>query len=74
MDRLVATFGTTGFANGLGLSLRPIPLRRAGGDIFGTVKSVCEVIDKQFNRLLPSVASQEDAINSNNIQRESRLY
>ena len=62
MDRLVATFGRQALPMVWDFA-ETNPLAGAGGDIFGTVKSVCEVIDKQFNRLVPSVASQEDAVN-----------
>ena len=62
MDRLVATFGRQALPMVWDFA-ETNPLAGAGGDIFGTVKSVCEVVDKQFNRLIPSVASQEDAVN-----------
>ena len=62
MDRLVATFGRQALPMVWDFA-ETNPLAGAGGDIFGTVKSVCEVVDKQFNRSIPSVASQEDAVN-----------
>ena len=62
MDRLVATFGRQALPMVWDFA-ETNPLAGAGGDIFGTVKSVCEVVDKQFNQLIPSVASQEDAVN-----------
>jgi putative DNA methylase len=38
------------------------PLAGAGGDIYGTVESVCEVIKKQFSVGLPGWALQADAV------------
>ena len=61
MDRLVATFGRQALPMVWDFA-ETNPLAGAGGDIFGTVKSVCEVIEKQFNQTTRAVASQQDAV------------
>jgi putative DNA methylase len=38
------------------------PLAGAGGDLFGTVVSVCEVIEKQFNQAQDGFSSQVSAV------------
>ena len=60
MDRLVATFGRQALPMVWDFA-ETNPLAGAGGDIFGTVVSVCEVIEKQFDHTIPSEASQQDA-------------
>ena len=62
MDRLVATFGRQALPMVWDFA-ETNPLAGAGGDIFGTVKSVCEVIEKQFIQIVPAVVAQEDAVN-----------
>ena len=61
MDRLVATFGRQALPMVWDFA-ETNPLAGAGGDIFGAVKSVCEVIEKQFNQTTRAVASQQDAV------------
>ena len=62
MDRLVATFARQALPMVWDFA-ETNPLAGAGGDMFGTVKSVCEVIDKQFDHTAQAVALQQDAIN-----------
>ena len=61
MDRLVATFGRQALPMVWDFA-ETNPLAGAGGDIFGTVKSVCEVIEKQFSRKQHASALQMDAV------------
>ena len=61
MDRLVATFGRQAIPMVWDFA-ETNPLAGAGGDIFGTVKSVCEVMENQFNRVTSCVSYQEDAV------------
>ena len=61
MDRLVATFGRQAIPMVWDFA-ETNPIAGAGGDIFGTVKSVCEVIEKQFSRKQHASALQIDAI------------
>ena len=64
MDRLVATFGRQAIPMVWDYA-ETNPIGGAGGDIFGTVTSVCEVIENQFqfnsNKLCTSL--QRDAVN-----------
>ena len=64
MDRLVATFGRQALPMVWDFA-ETNPFAGAGGDIFGSVKSVCEVIQKQFRQTIPAVASQHDALDQN---------
>ena len=61
MDRLVATFGRQALPMVWDFA-ETNPIAGAGGDIFGTVKSVCEVIEKQFSRRQYASALQADAV------------
>ena len=61
MDRLVATFGRQALPMVWDFA-ETNPLAGAGGDIFGAVKSVCEVIEKQFDQTTAAVAFQQDAV------------
>ena len=61
MDRLVATFGRQGLPMVWDYA-ETNPLAGAGGDIFGSVQSVCEVIEKQFHQTHSGLASQQDAL------------
>ena len=61
MNRLVATFGRQALPMVWDFA-ETNPLAGAGGDIFGTVKSVCEVIEKQFSRKQHASALQIDAV------------
>ena len=61
MDRIVATFGRQALPMVWDFA-ETNPLAGAGGDIFGTVKSVCEVIEKQFSRKQHASALQMDAV------------
>ena len=61
MDRFVATFGRQALPMVWDFA-ETNPLAGAGGDIFGTVKSVCEVIEKQFSRKQHASALQMDAV------------
>ena len=61
MDRLVATFGRQALPMVWDFA-ETNPLAGAGGDIFGSVESVCEVIEKQFQQTIPAFASQQDAL------------
>ena len=61
MDRLVATFGRQALPMIWDFA-ETNPLAGAGGDILGTVESVCEVIERQFNQTIRSVASQGNAV------------
>ncbi len=61
MDRLVATFGRQALPMVWDFA-ETNPLAGAGGDIFGTVQSVCEVIEKQFHRDQLGKAFQADAV------------
>ena len=56
MDRLVATFGRQALPMVWDFA-ETNPIAGAGGDIFGTVKSVSEVIQKQFYQEQHAVAS-----------------
>ena len=64
MDRLVATFGRQALPM-VGDFAETNPIAGAGGDIFGTVKSVSEVIQKQFYQEQHAVASHMDAVDQN---------
>ncbi len=61
MDRLVATFGRQALPMVWDFA-ETNPLAGAGGDIFGTVQSVCEVIEKQFDCGHFGKALQADAV------------
>ena len=61
MDRLVATFGRQALPMVWDFA-ETNPIAGAGGDLFGTVKSVCEVIEKQFSRKQYASALQVDAV------------
>jgi putative DNA methylase len=61
MDRLVATFGRQALPMVWDYA-ETNPIAGAGGDIFGTVVSVVEVIEKQFNQGHPGKVSQADAV------------
>ena len=61
MDRLVATFGRQALPMVWDFA-ETNPLAGAGGDILGSVQSVCEVIEKQFHQETPAQASQRDAL------------
>ena len=64
MDRLVATFGRQALPMVWDFA-ETNPIAGAGGDIFGTVKSVSEVIQKQFYQERHAVASHMDAVDQN---------
>ena len=64
MDRLVATFGRQALPMVWDFA-ETNPIAGAGGDIFGTVKSVSEVIQKQFYQEQHAVASHMDAVDQN---------
>ena len=57
MDRLVATFGRQGLPM-VWDSAETNPFAGAGGDMMGTVESVCEVLDKQFGMGSPGTVYQ----------------
>ncbi len=61
MDRLVATFGRQALPMVWDYA-ETNPLAGAGGDLYGTVVSVSEVIDKQFNHHAHGAAVQADAV------------
>jgi putative DNA methylase len=61
MDRLVATFGRQALPMVWDYA-ETNPLAGAGGDLFGTVVSVCEVIEKQFNQAQTGFAVQANAV------------
>ncbi len=61
MDRLVATFGRQALPMVWDYA-ETNPLAGAGGDLYGTVVSVAEVIDKQFNHKGKGAAVQADAV------------
>ncbi len=61
MDRLVATFGRQALPMVWDYA-ETNPLAGAGGDIFGTVASVCEVIEKQLNNRPIAQALHSDAV------------
>ncbi len=61
MDRLVATFGRQALPMVWDYA-ETNPLAGAGGDLYGTVVSVGEVIDKQFNHPARGTALQADAV------------
>ena len=61
MDRLVATFGRQALPMVWDYA-ETNPLAGAGGDIFGTVASVCEVIEKQLNNRPTAQALHSDAV------------
>ncbi len=61
MDRLVATFSRQALPMVWDFA-ETNPLAGAGGDFFGAVESVCEVIEKQFNSSIPARAVQDDAV------------
>jgi putative DNA methylase len=61
MDRLVATFGRQALPMVWDYA-ETNPLAGAGGDLFGTVVSVCEVIEKQFNQAQDGFSSQVSAV------------
>jgi putative DNA methylase len=61
MDRLVATFGRQALPMVWDYA-ETNPLAGAGGDLYGTVVSVSEVIDKQFNHHAHGAAAQADAV------------
>ena len=60
MDRLVATFGRQALPM-VWDSAETNPLAGAGGDLMGTVESVCEVLDKQFDCPASGSVVQADA-------------
>ncbi len=60
MDRLVATFGRQALPM-VWDSAETNPFAGAGGDMMGTVESVCEVIDKQFNTAAVGTVIQANA-------------
>jgi putative DNA methylase len=64
MDRLVATFGRQALPMVWDYA-ETNPLANAGGDIFGAVQSLCEVIDKQFMQSDPGYAEQLNATTQN---------
>ena len=64
MDRLVATFGRQALPMVWDFA-ETNPIAGAGGDIFGTVKSVSKVIQKQFYQEQHAVASHMDAADQN---------
>ena len=68
MDRLVATFGRQALPMVWDFA-ETNPLAGAGGDILGSVESVCEVIDKQFHHAIPARASQQNALDQNTSNR-----
>ena len=61
MDRLVATFGRQALPMVWDYA-ETNPLAGAGGDIFGTVASVCEVIEKQLSNRTTAQALRADAV------------
>jgi putative DNA methylase len=61
MDRIVATFARQALPMVWDYA-ETNPLAGAGGDIFGTVQSVCEVIERQFSSTLLGSAAQIDAV------------
>ncbi|MFO1425200.1 MAG: DUF559 domain-containing protein [Candidatus Competibacteraceae bacterium] len=61
MDRLVATFGRQALPMVWDFA-ETNPLAGAGGDLFGTVVSVCEVIEKQFNHDGRGSVAQANAV------------
>ncbi len=60
MDRLVATFGRQALPMVWDYA-ETNPFAGAGGDLFGTVLSVCEVIEKQFKHIGRGCVSQANA-------------
>jgi putative DNA methylase len=64
MDRLVATFGRQALPMVWDFA-ETNPLAGAGGDIFGCVQSVCEVIEKQFSSGHTGEVFQADAVTQN---------
>jgi putative DNA methylase len=61
MDRLVATFGRQALPMVWDFA-ETNPLAGAGGDLYGTVVSVAEVLDKQFGFAAVGAAEQVDAV------------
>ena len=61
MDRLVATFGRQALPM-VWDSAETNPFAGAGGDMMGTIESVCEVLEKQFNSLIIGTACQLNAV------------
>ena len=61
MDRLVATFGRQTLPM-VWDSAETNPFAGAGGDMVGTVESVCEVLEKQFNVQTAGYVSQQNAV------------
>jgi putative DNA methylase len=61
MDRLVATFGRQALPMVWDYA-ETNPIAGAGGDIFGTVVSVVEVLEKQFNHAASGEVFQNNAI------------
>ena len=61
MDRLVATFGRQALPMVWDYA-ETNPFAGAGGDIFGAVTSVCEVIEKQFGNRTTAQALHADAV------------
>ena len=61
MDRLVATFGRQALPMVWDFA-ETNPIAGAGGDIFGSVKSVCEVIERQFLQEQSARVSHVDAV------------
>ena len=61
MDRLVATFARQALPMVWDFA-ETNPIAGAGGDLFGTVRSVCEVIQKQFNTRTRGLSSQANAL------------
>ena len=64
MDRIVATFGRQALPMVWDFA-ETNPLAGAGGDLFGTVQSVCEVMEKQFNFGQRGVVLQASAVEQN---------
>ena len=60
-DKLVGTFGRQALPMVWDFA-ETNPFAGAGGDIFGTAKSVCEVIEKQFTQTIVGVGSQANAV------------
>jgi len=61
MDRLVATFGRQALPMVWDYA-ETNPIAGAGGDIYGTIISVAEVLDKQFGHSAHGQASQNNAV------------
>ena len=61
-DKLVGTFGRQALPMVWDFA-ETNPFAGAGGDIFGTTKSVCEVIEKQFKQTVVGISAQANAVN-----------